>query len=392
MNTSKILHVIAGMDPASGGVCKAVRTIISGLSNFKMYNEVVSLDAPDADYFKNDIFPIHAVGEGKGAWKYNSNLLKWLNENLINFDIVIVHGLWLYPGFAVRKVMVSLKEKGKKLPKLFVMPHGMLDPYFQVASGRKIKAFRNWVFWKFIEKHLIAEADGILFTCEMEKTLARNTFSHYYPKKELVVGLGIKNPPLFTLNMQDDFFSKTKLAQGEGYFLYLGRIDVKKGIDLLIKAYLNLEKLNTIMPALVVAGPGLETKFGQQMKQMASISSRIHFTGMLTGDAKWGAYYGCDAFVLPSHQENFGIAVVEAMACGKAVLISNQINIWKEIEKFGASVVCKDTKDDTEKMLDYWIKLSSEKKHAMSLSAKYCFNQSFETDTVTKQLSDAICI
>lgn len=379
------------MNPATGGVCKAVRTIILGLSKYNIDNEVISLDDPDADYLKSETFKIHAVGKGTGAWQYNNYLLKWLQVNLIHFDIVIVHGLWLYPGYAVRKMVVSLKKNGNLFPKLFVMPHGMLDPYFQVATGRKIKAIRNWIFWKLIERHLIAEADGILFTCEMEKTLARETFKAYYPKQELVVGLGIKNPPLFTQNMKEEFFSKTKLASGHKYLLYLGRIDVKKGIDLLIEAYLNLEKSNSNMPALVVAGPGIESKFGQRMKQMASISSNIYFPGMLMGNAKWGAFYGCDAFVLPSHQENFGIAVVEAMACGKVVLISNQINIWKEIEKFGGSIICKDTKDDIEKMLDYWIKLSSEKKQAMSVSAHNCFNHTFKIDAVSKQLSDAIC-
>lgn len=392
MKILKVLHVIAGMNPEDGGVCKALRTMIMGLSACGIINEVVSLDDADAAYLKNDRFPIHALGVGHSSWKYNNKLMDWLKKNLIQFDIVIIHGLWLYPGYAVRKEVTALKKNGKSFPKLFVMPHGMLDPYFQLTSTRKIKAIRNWLFWKLIEKKLINVADGLLFTCEMEKVLARNTFTSYNPKIELVVGLGIKNPPDYTAGMEETFYKKIGLTKGSSYLLYLSRVNEKKGIDLLIRAYLNIEKTNGSMPALVIAGPGDESKYGYKMKEMAAENSNIIFTGMLTGDCKWGALYGCEAFVLPSHQENFGIAVVEAMACGKPVLISNQINIWKEIAKFGGSIICKDTQEDTEVMLRYWMQLSIEKKQAMSLSSKRCFNNSFTIDAVSKLLIDAICV
>lgn len=64
---------------------------------------------------------------------------------------------------------------------------------------------------------------------------------------------------------------------------------------------------------------------------------------MLQGDVKWGAVHGCEEFVLPSRQENFAIAVVEALACGKPVLISDQVNIWREIAEDGAGLVGGDT-------------------------------------------------
>jgi glycosyltransferase involved in cell wall biosynthesis len=76
---------------------------------------------------------------------------------------------------------------------------------------------------------------------------------------------------------------------------------------------------------------------------------------MLEGEAKWGALYGCDAFVLPSHQENFGIAVVEALACNKPVLISNKVNIWREIAEDGAGVVEEDSVEGTARMLQRFV-------------------------------------
>jgi len=87
------------------------------------------------------------------------------------------------------------------------------------------------------------------------------------------------------------------------------------------------------------------------LRQSRGQGGEIHAVDMLQGDAKWGALYGCEAFVLPSHQENFGIAVVEALACGKLVLISDQVNIGREIVEDGAGLVEGDTEEGVEKLL-----------------------------------------
>ena len=123
--------------------------------------------------------------------------MPWLVENLERFDIIIVHALWVYHGYALRKAMRLATKKGKaagpkktSLPKVYVMPHGMLDPYFQRADTRKLKAARNWLYWKLIESKLVNEAEGILFTCEAELLLAREPFRPYHPRKEMNIGYG----------------------------------------------------------------------------------------------------------------------------------------------------------------------------------------------------------
>src|SRR4051794_32377663 len=97
----KVLHVIDSMDPITGGVCQAVRTIISGLEEMKIENEVVSVDNPDALFLKKNKFFIHALGPRKGPWSYSSKIIPWLVGNVERFDIVILHGLWLYNGYAL---------------------------------------------------------------------------------------------------------------------------------------------------------------------------------------------------------------------------------------------------------------------------------------------------
>jgi glycosyltransferase involved in cell wall biosynthesis len=92
---------------------------------------------------------------------------------------------------------------------------------------------------------------------------------------------------------------------------------------------------------------------------------------MLSGEAKWGAFYGCEVFVLPSHQENFGLAIVEALACSKPVLISNQVNIWREIQDFNAGIVADDTLEGTINLLGSWVYYADWRKEE---NAKKCLN------------------
>jgi glycosyltransferase involved in cell wall biosynthesis len=111
---------------------------------------------------------------------------------------------------------------------------------------------------------------------------------------------------------------------------------------------------------------------------------------MLTGDAKWGALYHCEASVLPSHQENFGISVVESLACGRPVLISDQVNIWREIKSAGAALVRKDTRMETTQLLSDWIRLSKDAKSDMAARSKPCFQKFFSVKSAIQNLLNVI--
>jgi glycosyltransferase involved in cell wall biosynthesis len=131
---------------------------------------------------------------------------------------------------------------------------------------------------------------------------------------------------------------------------------------------------------LVIAGPGAETDFGKKMLELAAATcppGSVFWPGMLTGDAKWGALYGAEALVLVSHQENFGIAVAEALSCGTPVLISNQINIWQEIEEDRAGFVSDDTLAGSEQLLRRWKTLSPADHTKMKRAAQTSYENRF---------------
>lgn len=388
----KVLHVTPSMDPSSGGVSQAVRNMVKGFEEGRIVNDILSVDPPDADFLSKTPNRIIALGTKRNIWAYSPRLIPWLVANLIQYDIVIIHGLWQYPGYAMFKAM---KKITAGTPSVLIMPHGMLDPYFQEAKGRKLKALRNFIYWKFLEEKIVNNADGLLFTCENERILAKRPFTPYLPKTEQVVGLGVEAPPAYELGMKYSFDNLLpQLKGGDSFILFLSRIHEKKGIILLLEAYLiiiqeRLEKNNSDqvsnvpakIPKLVIAGPGIETTYGKRIKKFLSnypiLADKVFFPGMLAGKAKWAAFYGCEAFVLPSHQENFGIAVVEALACSKPVLISNQINIHKEIKDSGAGLVASDTLSGILDLLETWFALPNEKKVKMGERAKALFENQF---------------
>jgi glycosyltransferase involved in cell wall biosynthesis len=169
--------------------------------------------------------------------------------------------------------------------------------------------------------------------------------------------------------------------------LFLSRIHEKKGCDLLVEAFARVARSDPSL-CLVIAGPD-QTGWVAKLKDRAErlgIADRITWPGMLQGDLKWGAFYAAEVFCLPSHQENFGIVVAEALACGKPVLVSNKVNIWREIETDGAGLVNDDTLEGTVKGLQQWLALTPEAKQKMQKSARRSFVARFRIDRVAESL------
>ena len=386
----KTLRVIVSMNPSYGGPCQGIRNSVPALRRLGIETEVLSVDPVDSEFLGMDDFPIYTVGPSRTGYSYTANLDVWLKENFHNYEAIIVHGLWQYSTYGTFKVWNKMKALNKVVPALYLMPHGMLDPYFQKAKERRFKAIRNLIFWQLFEKHVVNGVSGLLFTCEQELLLAKRTFTDYHPKEQFNVGYGIQTPPKESPEHNEAFQNVCPKVSNRRYWLFLSRIHPKKGVDLLIQAYKALKSHGADLPDLVIAGPGLDTSYGEMLIKLADRDAQIVFPGMLLGAAKWGAFYGCEAFVLPSHQENFGIAVVEALACSKPVLISKQVNIWREIEEDGAGIVAQDTLTGTITLLNAWISKGVAERVEMEKRALSTYQQKFNTETFANKLSDIL--
>ena len=212
-----------------------------------------------------------------------------------------------------------------------------------------------------------------------------------YKVNEEVITYGTKNPPNDRKKLSEIFYASYPNLRTKRVLLFLSRIQEKKGCDILIEAFARVAILDTTIH-LVMAGPsqnGLQEKL-QAFAQSLGIVDRITWTGMLQGDLKWGAFYSSDAYVLSSHQENFGIAVAEALGCGVPVLISDKVNIWREILEDGASIVNPDTLMGTEKTLSEWLAMDTAKLQQMGDNARYCFEKRFTVEAMAYSFLSAI--
>jgi glycosyltransferase involved in cell wall biosynthesis len=377
----RFLHSIHTVNPARGGVIESVTQMSAALIRRGHTVEIVSLDAPSDPWVRECPVPVHALGPGRGGYGYTPRFSHWIKEHRADYDTVIAHGLWQYHSFGVWRAVA-----GSSTP-YFVFPHGMLDPWFKQAYPRK--HFKKLLYWPWAEYRVLRDAKAVLFTSEEERRSARESFS-LYRCREVVVSFGTAAPPMDLAHARENFFNAFPSLRGERFFLFLGRLHEKKGCDLLIEAFGRLRN-SAERIHLVMAGPCAHPDYLRHLQQMAASSDGlISFPGMLTGDVKWGALSAAEAFVLPSHQENFGIAVAEALACGTPVLISNKVNIWREIEADGAGYVENDDLAGTTSLLQRWLATAPDARATMRHNARKSFASRFEIERATDSLLAAI--
>ena len=143
------------------------------------------------------------------------------------------------------------------------------------------------------------------------------------------------------------------------------------------------------MPNLIIAGPGEESAYGKAIKEKVLSSklliNKVSFIGMILGDKKIELIKNAELFILPSHQENFGIAIVEALACYTPVLITNKVNIWREIEKGKGGMVTNDHEEALSDSINEWVKLSESEKARFRVNARIVFENNFTIEVASEK-------
>jgi glycosyltransferase involved in cell wall biosynthesis len=385
----KILSCIHSLNPSIGGPLESVKQSSLVLNRRGHTVEVVSLDAPTDPWA--DEFPgtAYALGPGRGSYGFAPHFVPWLKERRAGYDAVVVHGIWQYNSFGVWRAL------HKTATPYFVFPHGMLDPWFNRTYP--LKHLKKLLYWPWAEYRVLRDAAAVLFTAEQERLLARESF-RLYRCHEVVVNFGTAAPEVDWQRVKEDFYNAFPQLRGKDFLLFLGRLHEKKGCEELIRAF---AAFRNSLPAgnetdLVLAGPCADENYLQRLQRLttelfpAGSVLPVTFTGMLTGNPKWGAFAAANAFILPSHQENFGIAVVEALACGIPVLISNQVNIWREIVADGCGYAEDDDIAGTRRLLERWQATPPAQRVQMSARARCSFAQRFEINQAVDSFLHAL--
>lgn len=377
----RILNVICSTDPRQGGVIEWVRQFAPIAASLGHTVEVASMDNPDDDWVKNFPVKVHAFGH-RLRYFSSPQLGGWLKSNTDRYDLYIAHGLWRYPSIATHRALRNTD------PPYFVYTHGMLDPWFK--KQYPLKHLLKWIYWILVEYRVLKNAKGVIFTCEQERNKAKLSFRPYNAH-ELVSTIGIAGPSGDKQSRISAFHNRFPETRNRNVMLFLGRIHPKKGCDMLIEAFARAITGHSDLH-LVFAGPGDENYLSglKRSADKLGITHRITWTGMIGDDIKWGAFDAADCFILPSHQENFGISVVEALACSLPVLISDKVDIYREIQQDQAGIISEDTFEGTCDLINHWHSLNKEVINNMRANALACFKNRFEISNATAKLLELL--
>jgi glycosyltransferase involved in cell wall biosynthesis len=254
-------------------------------------------------------------------------LWRWLSVHICDYDVIHIHALFSFSSTAGAFWAVR-----RRIPYL-VRPLGVLNTW----GIRNRRPILKRLSLYAIERNILTNAAVVHFTSEQERCDAQLVA----PGMRSVV---VPNP-IPSVGGKPRVSRETLLLKypglgGKKVVLFLSRLDPKKGIELLLDGFAKLRATRSDI-ALIVAGDGNQrcVSAWQRQAEQLKIQDDIVWAGFQEGEEKRQLLAGSDVFILPSYSENFGIAVVEAMASGLPVIISDQVGIQQDVSRAGAGVV-----------------------------------------------------
>ena len=328
----KVLHVIPAVAARYGGPSQAVFGTARALAEQRVEVLVASTDADGSGRLPvqlgvectyQDVPVIFFRRQLSEAFKYSRPLARWLDAHVDDYDVVHIHAVFSHACLAAASAC-----RRHKIPYV-VRPLGTLDPW-----SLRQKAFKKQVMWRIGGQKMLQHAAAIHYTTRAEQRLAEKPLGL---TRGVVIPLGVNQQAYAKTANVAAFRARHPGLEEHPYVVVLGRLHPKKGLELLIDAF---AKAAPEEWRLVVAGEGDPTYTGE-LKRTADqhAPGRVLFTGWVEGEQKVAALQGAALLALPSHQENFGLVVIEALACGVPVLVSPYVNLADDVQAVGAGWV-----------------------------------------------------
>lgn len=303
--------------------------------------------------------------------EFSPELFFWLKKHGSEYDVIHIHGLWHFAGLAPYLAKV-------KTPKCITI-HGLLDRW-ALANGY----WKKKLFGALFQKKVLDYTELIQINNLDEESDLMNFLGHRHPNVKIIPnGMNLKNFEI--LPEKGNFKEKFNIPKDKKLILFLSRINIKKGLDLLLPAFKEiLSKRNDCI--LVLAGPDdgylNETKL---FIESESLSENIRLVGMLVGEDKLAAFADADIFVLPSHSEGFSIATLEALVSGIPSLLSDRVGFGESIRQSNAAYLVALNSDSIvvglQKMLD-----DREYCKQLAINGKNLVKVKYDIELVAKEL------
>ncbi len=320
----RLLHILPSLSQRYGGPLRVALDVPAQCLAMGMESEIAGpgpFETPD-NPFPSEL--IHALPPAKGSsYCYSDEVRPWLRGQLGRFDVVMLHGLWTYPTWAAAE-----ECRRRRIPYLH-FTHGMLEPWSVYGQGVG-KAVKKLVYWGFRERGVCTQARSLLCTTQREADLVRRMFGGVRTPITVLppTGFDAARPAPVSPRREE-----LRVLEGTRVALFLGRVHPKKNVEFLLRAWgracLGKEW------RLVLAGP-VDSAYQAKLTQLVSelrLEDQIQFTGFVSNEDRVYLFQRADWFLLPSLQENFGIAVVEAVSQGCAVAISDRVYVAESFRK-----------------------------------------------------------
>jgi len=333
----RVLHVIPAIAPRYGGPSQAVIGTSRALAHRGVEVLIVTTDADGGGRLPTRLeVPRDWQGvpvmffrrQWSEAFKYSRPLALWLDRHVAEFSIVHIHAVFSHSSLAAAAAC-----RRRDVPYV-VRTLGTLDPW-----SMQQKPMRKRLLWHLGVSRMLDGAAAIHYTTATEQRLAEKPLGL---RRGVVIPLGIDQSEYTYAADVAGFRARHPDLGKHPYIVVLGRLHPKKGVEALIAAFLQATRREGLHDwRLVVAGDG-EAAHAAHLRRIAGGrpgGERVVFTGWVAGQEKLAALQGAAVLALPSHQENFGLVVVEALACGVPVLVSPHVNLADEVQAAGAGWV-----------------------------------------------------
>ncbi len=378
----KVLHIIPSIASIRGGPSQAIIEMVEALRNNNVDAEIATtndnglklLDVPlqkrieyrevPVWFFSRFSSRINAVTE----FAFSARLTNWLWHNIDNYDLVHIHAIFSYPSTAAMRI-----ARLKNIPYI-VRPLGQLCQWsLQQAKLKK------QLYLKIVEKANLDRSSSLHLTSKQEqqelKHLNLKTNSFILPH-------GLSIPDRIT-EANNKLRAKFKLSQ-DPVILFLSRIHPKKGLDLLIPA-LGIQRQFTF----IIAGVG-DRAYEREIDnllQKHNLNSRTIKTGFVSGEDKNLLLQGADLFTLTSYSENFGVAVLEALAAGTPTLTTPGVALSQMLEKENLGYVTELDIDAIASNLEYILSHLEEAKEKGDRNRQFV-RENYTWDTIALKMID----
>ncbi|ERT08182.1 glycosyl transferases group 1 family protein [Lyngbya aestuarii BL J] len=373
-----ICHVVASINEEVGGPAYSVTHLTQALSKQQIFPHLFTLNYQKVGH--------QLATNGVTLHSYNATpVARYLRgfqpsayqhlEQLASAEIDLIHnhGLWMFPNIYARQAAVI-----NRLP-LVISPRGMLESW-----SLKHSWYKKRLAWILYERKNLKSATAFHATSDEEVQSIRRLG---YKQPIALIPNGITIPSLSNLPKREVLIQAFPKLNNKKWLLFLSRLHPKKGIDNLLYVW---QSLVNQFPNwhLIIAGPDLiyyQAKLESLTTQL-QLTEKVTFTGMLSGELKVAALSQSNLFVLPTHSENFGIAIAESLAYGIPAITTKGAP-WKDLVEYHCGWWIDDNQKALKEALLEAINLSDKERQEMGDKGRIMVEKKYSWGVIAEEMS-----